>query len=293
MSQRIRPSDCQALPVAAVAATSTSPIARDALGLGLRVPHYAYLFEHWPELDYLEVITENFLSPAAQPLQNLARVSARYPVVLHGVGLNLLGHAPLDQRYLDDVRRLADRVDAAFISDHLCWTGSHGIQHHDLLPMPYTAPLVEYAAERAYAVQKHLGRPFGLENLSSYVEFRESTMSEAEFYSQVVRTSGCHFMLDINNVYVSAVNHDFDPYQYLCAIDFARVLQAHLAGHTRNPNGTIVDTHDQPVCREVWDLYKRAWELGGPFPTLLEWDANIPSMPVALTELQHARQVRA
>ncbi|MEY4512568.1 MAG: hypothetical protein RLZZ450_4690 [Pseudomonadota bacterium] len=268
-------------------------LARDALGLGLRIPHYAYLFENEPAVDYFEIISENFLGDAAPPQQNLARVQARYPLVLHGVSLNLLGHEPLDEHYLDAVCRLADRVGAAFVTDHLCWTGAHGVQHHDLLPMPYTPALVEYAAERAYAVQRRLGRPFGLENLSSYVEFEESTLSEQEFYTRVVREAGCHFMLDINNVYVSSENHGFDPLEYLRAIDYSRVLQVHLAGHTREPSGLIIDTHDHPICDEVWQLYAAAWKLGGPFPTMIEWDDAIPPMPEVLAELERARRVRA
>lgn len=286
-------SPCQAARVVVEQFQRASVLPRDALGLGLRVPHYDYLFTHWPAVDYFEVISENFLGSAGPPARNLARVCSRYPVVLHGVGLNLLGHAPLDETYLERLCRLADRVNASFVSDHLCWTGAHGISHHDLLPMPYTQRLAELAAERASEVQRRLGRPFGLENLSSYLEFRESTMSEAEFYTEVVRQADCHFMLDINNIYVSSVNHGFDPVDYLTAIDFARVLQVHIAGHTREPNGTIVDTHDHPVCDEVWALYARAWQLGGPFPTLLEWDAQIPSLPDTLAELERARTVRA
>lgn len=274
-------------------ATRRSAIASDALGLGLRIPHYEYLFEHWPPIDYFEIISENFFGPAAPAQRNLERVRTRYPVVLHGVGLNLLGHEPLNESYLDQLCRLADRLDAPFVTDHLCWTGAHGVSHHDLLPMPYTPALVALAAERAHHVQQRLGRPFGLENLSSYVEFRESTLSEAEFYVQVVRDAGCHFMFDVNNVYVSSINHGFDAIEYLSQIDFSRVLQVHIAGHTRQPDGTIVDTHDHPVCDEVWALYAHAWRIGGPFPTLLEWDARIPSMPVALAELARAKVARA
>jgi uncharacterized protein (UPF0276 family) len=266
---------------------------RDALGLGLRIPHYEHLFEHWPAVDYFEIISENFLGSALPPQQKLEKVRSRYPVVLHGVGLNLLGHAPLDDRYLDAVCRLADEVDAPFVTDHLCWTGAHGVTHHDLLPSPYVADLVAFAAERAAAVQRRLGRPFGLENLSSYVEFEQSTMTEWEFYSSVVRESGCSYMLDVNNVYVSSQNHRYDPVEYLRAIDFERVLQVHLAGHTREPGGTIVDTHDKPVADAVWSLYRTAWELGGPFPTLLEWDEHIPPLPEVIAELHRARLVRA
>lgn len=272
--------------------SSRHGLAVDALGLGLRPPHYTYLFEHWPELDYFEIISENFMGDAEPPARQLARIRERYAIVMHGVGLNLLGSEPLSESYLDALCRLADKVDAQFVSDHLCWTGSHGYNHHDLLPLPYVPHLVELAAERAYYVQRRLARQFGLENLSSYVSFNESTMSEWEFYTRVVRDAGCYFMLDINNIYVSSQNHGFDPYTYLRAIDYTRVLQVHLAGHSREPDGTIVDTHDRPVCDEVWQLYAAAWQLGGPFPTLLEWDRSIPSMPVALAELARAGKVR-
>jgi len=272
---------------------SERSIPRDALGLGLRPAHYPYLFEHWPELGYLEVISENFLGAAPPPRERLAAVSARYPVVLHGVGLNLLGHSELDESYLDSLCRLADRVDAPFVTDHLCWTGAHGVSHHDLLPAPYVPELVELAAERAWRVQRRLGRPFGIENLSSYVGFRRSTMTEWDFYAAVVRESGCWFMLDVNNIYVSSQNHGFDPLEYLGAIDFSRVLQVHLAGHTREPDGTLVDTHDHPVSDAVWSLYAHAWKQGGPFPTLLEWDERIPPMPEALAELEKAKGRRA
>jgi uncharacterized protein len=277
--------------VRASPAKTSTPLPRHARGLGLRLPHYPHLFEHWPELDYLEIITENFLGDAEPPARHLARISERYPIVLHGIGLNLLGHAPLDERYLDKVCRLADRVDAPFVSDHLCWTGAHGRTHHDLLPTPYLPALIELAAERASYVQRRLDRPFGLENLSSYVAFSESEMSEHEFYSQVVREAGCYYMLDINNVYVSSVNHGFDAREYLSAIDFERVLQVHLAGHTVELSGLLIDTHDRPVCDAVMRLYEGAWRQAGPFPTLLEWDDEIPAMPDALAELERVTAV--
>jgi uncharacterized protein len=268
-------------------------ILRDALGLGLRIPHYPYLFEHWPRVDYFEVISENFMGDALPPRRHLDRVRERYPIVLHGVGLNILGESSPDTAYLDRLARLVEHVNAPFVTDHLCWTASGGQNHHDLLPTPYVEDLVGLAAERAARVQSHLGRPFGLENLSSYVTFRASTMSEWDFYSAVVRTSGCHYMLDVNNVYVSSQNHDFSCSEYLDAIDFTRVLQVHVAGYTRTPRGNIIDTHDHPVAPEVWALYRQAWKRGGPFPTLLEWDDQIPEMPVALAELERARTERA
>jgi uncharacterized protein (UPF0276 family) len=265
---------------------------RDALGLALRPPHHAALFAERPALDYLEVISENFLGPASLPRERLLRARALYPVVLHGVGLNLLGHAPLDETYLDALCRLADVVDAPFVTDHLCWTGAHGLSHHDLLPVPFIPELVELAAERAAYVQRRLGRPFGVENLSSYVDFTRSTMTEWEFVSAVVREADCGLLLDVNNVYVSSRNHGFDADDYLRVIDFSRVLQVHVAGHSCEPDGTLVDTHDHPVTDEVWALYARAWRMGGPFPTLLEWDERIPPLDEALAVLARARTVR-
>jgi uncharacterized protein len=266
-------------------------LARDALGLGLRPAHYREILEAWPSVDYFEIISENFLSDALPPRYHLDRVRERYPIVLHGVGLNILGPEPPESEYLDRVAALAEHVDAPFVTDHLCWTGAHGISHHDLLPVPYVPELVELVAERAAAVQRHLGRPFGLENLSSYVEFEQSTMTEWEFYSGVVQRAGCWFMLDVNNVYVSSQNHGFSAESYLDAIDFSRVLQVHIAGHTREPNGTIVDTHDHPVADAVWQLYGSAWRRSA-FPTLLEWDDRIPPLAAVVAELGKAKACR-
>ena len=268
------------------------PLARDALGLGLRTRYYRELGEAWPRLDYFEIISENFLSHAPGPRYHLDRVRERYPIVLHGVGLNLLGPAAPTNDYLDRVSALAELVDAPFVSDHLCWTGSHGVSHHDLLPVPYVPELVELAAERARIVQQHLGRPFGLENLSSYVEYEASTLTEWDFYAQVVERAGCGFLLDINNIYVSSQNHRFSPADYLDRIDLSRVLQIHLAGHTREPNGTLIDTHDQPVAQDVWRLYAETFRRR-PCPTLLEWDERIPPLEEAVAELQRAKAVRA
>ncbi|EPX60762.1 hypothetical protein D187_001411 [Cystobacter fuscus DSM 2262] len=266
----------------------------DALGLGLRLPHLETLQQAWPEsVAYVEIISENYLGAAAPPRRHLAWVRERVPVVLHGVGLNLLGHEPLDEAYLDDVCRLADAMDAPFVSDHLCWVRAGGLSHHDLLPTPFRADLIDFAAERAAWVQRRLGRPFGLENLSSYVSFPESDLTEWEFYASVVREAGCYFMLDLNNIYVSGRNHGFDPRGYLDAIDFGRVLQVHLAGHEPEPDGTLVDTHGQPVDGAVWELYAQAWRQGGPFPTLLEWDTNVPPLARAVEELERAAGVRA
>lgn len=272
--------------------SSAHGLKRDALGLGLRLPHYAHVLEHEPAVGYFEIISENFLGPAPAPRARLDRVRRRYPIVLHGVGLNLLGHEPIDDAYVDAVARLADEVDAPFVTDHLCWTRDHARSHHDLLPTPYTRDLVELAAERAFEVQRRIGRPFGLENLSSYVTFEQSTMTEWEFHSAVIRESGTWWLLDVNNVYVSSKNHGFDPDAYLAAVDFSRVLQAHLAGHTVEPSGMLVDTHAAAVTDVVRALYARAWKRGGPFPTMIEWDDRIPPMPEMLAELARVEETR-
>lgn len=265
----------------------------DALGLGLRAPHYRELAEGTPDIGYFEIVSENFLGDAEMPRLQLERVRSRYPVVLHGVGLNLLGPEPPDDDYLERLCRLADAVDAPFVTDHLCWTGVHGRSHHDLLPVPFVPELVELAAERADFVQRRLDRPFGLENISSYLEFERSTLTEWEFVSAVVRAADCGLLLDLNNVYVSSENHGFSPETYLDALDYSRVLQVHLAGHTREPGGALIDTHAEPVAEAVWQLYERTWRAHGPFPTLLEWDDRIPPLKDALTELERARVRRA
>lgn len=260
-----------------------------ALGLGLRPAFYPELFASWPRVGYLEAISENFMGSAATPKQNLERARTRYPIVLHGVSLNLLSIDPLNETYLDELCRLADAVQAPFVSDHLCWTGAHGISHHELLPTPYTRDLVGFAAERAAYVQKRLGRPFALENLSSYITFARSEMPEWDFYRAVVESADVGMMLDINNVYVSSQNHGFDPRLYLAKIPFERVVQVHIAGHERQADGQVIDTHNAPVADSVWELYRYAWQLGGPFPTLLEWDEQLPSLCTLLATLEKAR----
>lgn len=267
-------------------------IPRDAVGLGMRPPLYPALRAPLAGVDYCEAISENFLGPAAPPRWHLDAIRAQRPVVLHGVGMNLLGHEDLDERYLDTLGALAEAIDAPFVSDHLCWSASGGRRHHDLLPTPYTPALVDLAAERAAYVQSRLGRPFAIENLSSYVTFDASTMPEHEFYAAVVAQSGCHALLDINNVYVSSRNHGFDARAYLDAIDYARVLEVHLAGHTVLDDGLVLDTHDRPVCDDVWSLYAHAWRRGGPFPTMLERDDAIPEVEALVDELRRARSER-
>jgi uncharacterized protein len=242
--------------------------------------------------DFFEIILENYLGRSQLALDNLRHVAQRFPLVGHGVSLNLLGADALDLDYLKQVKALISEFSLPYVSDHLCWTASHGVTHHDLLPVPYTRDLVAYAAERAAFVQRFLGVPFGLENLSSYVGFLRDEMSEWEFYTQVIEQAGCWAMLDINNVYVSSVNQGFDVESYLSAVDWSRVLQVHIAGHSLRDDGVLHDTHDQPVTDAVWELYRYAWSLGGPFPTLLERDGNMPRFSEVMAEANRARDVR-
>ena len=264
---------------------------REAVGIGLRPKFYSDLKTD-SIVDYLEIISENFMFDQPVPNRYLRKFSADFPVVLHGVSLNLLGTSDLDLDYLLKIKQLAELVEAPFFSDHLCWNQIGKTFLHDLLPTPYRSDLIEYVVQRAKFIQDFVGRPFAIENLSSYVTFKESDMSEWDFYASIVEYSGCSYMLDINNVYVSSVNHNFSPYEYLDRIDFSSVLQVHLAGHDSSKGNFIVDTHDRAVDQKVWDLYKYAWKKGGPFPTLIEWDEQIPDFETVLLEVEKARLVR-
>ncbi|MDQ3003061.1 MAG: DUF692 domain-containing protein [Fibrobacterota bacterium] len=268
-------------------------IHREAIGLGLRIPHYRHIFSEWPDVDFFEIISENFMGDAPLPKRNLDRILSRYPVVLHGVSLGIASADPLDFDYLRRLKTLAQTTAAPYFTDHLCWTSARGIHHHDLLPVPYTEENARYISDRISEVQDFIGLPFGLENLSSYVGFHESEMEEWEFYNLVVERAGCRYMLDINNVFVSSVNHGFDPRHYLGSIRWERVLQCHIAGHTEKPDGSILDTHEEAVRNEVWELYRYAWSLSGGFPTLLERDDKIPPFPELWAEAQRAQEIRA
>lgn len=266
---------------------------RTDIGLGLRIAHYSEIFSQWPEVDFFEIISENFMVEGGLPLVNLDRALERYKIVQHGVSLNIASQDPLNWDYLKRLKQLTQRTKTPFVTDHLCWTGSHGHNLHDLLPFPYTEALVKYIAEKARIVQDYLELPFGLENLSSYVSFSNSEMSEWEFYHQVIERSGCYYMCDINNIYVSSINHQFDPKDYIQGLDWDRVLQCHIAGHSELANGTILDTHDHPVRDEVWDLYNVAWQHSGGFPTLLEWDDNFISFNETHKQALRALEVPA
>ncbi|MBF0429981.1 MAG: DUF692 domain-containing protein [Fibrobacteria bacterium] len=259
------------------------------IGVGLRVPHYGEIFSEWPDVDFFEIISENYLSLSGTPKKNLDKALSKYPLVMHGVSMNLGSTDELDTRYLDKIKKLASYTGAPYLTDHLCWTGVDGVNYHDLLPMPYTRKNAVHFAEKIKQVQDYINIPFGIENLSSYATFSSSEMTEWEFFNLVVELSGCSYMLDINNVYVSSVNAGFSPEEYLKSIKWEKVLQCHIAGHSKQDDGSLIDTHDNPVCDEVWQLYQKAWEMSGGFHTLLEWDANFMSFKDTHAEAQKAR----
>jgi uncharacterized protein (UPF0276 family) len=258
-------------------------------GVGLRSVHFGHILRTWPAVDWFEIISENFLDSQGRPRYVLEQIAERYPVVMHGVSLSIGSTDPLDFEYLAKLRRLAGEVNARWISDHLCWTGIAGRTSHDLLPMPLTEQALAHVGERVRIVQDFLERPLVLENPSSYVTFQASTMSEWEFLTRLTEATGCRLLLDVNNVYVSSRNHDFDPREYLRSIPADRVAQFHLAGHT--DLGThCIDTHDGRVVERVWELYREAAALTGGAATLLEWDAHIPSFDEVHAEATKAKQ---
>ncbi len=257
-------------------------------GLGLRPRHYPEILGVWPAVDWFEVITENFLVRGGRPRRVLEAVRSHYPVVLHGVSLSIGSTDPLDFDYLRQVRELVRWVEPAWVSDHLCWSSVDGVYLHDLLPLPYTEESLRHVCQRVAQVQDFLGRQIALENVSSYVAFAHSTMSEWEFLRAVAEEADCKILLDVNNVYVSAYNHGFDPYPYLDAIPRERVLQLHLAGFS--DRGTFLhDTHDHNVAAPVWELYRAAVARLGPVSVSLERDDRIPPLAELLLEVEQAR----
>jgi uncharacterized protein len=261
------------------------------VGVGLRVPHYGHIKRTLPAVDFFEIISENFMVDGGKPLVNLEHILEHYPVITHGVSLNIGGPSPPDQSYLRRLKALVDRVKPAWVSDHLCWTGTAHNPIHDLLPLPYTRELARMVAERARRVQGELGVPFALENTSSYMTYRMSEMSEWQFVSEVVEQADIGLMFDVNNVYVAAYNHGFDAYEFVRNVPHDRIVQIHLAGHT-NLGHVIIDTHNGNVIDPVWDLYRATIELAGPVSTLIEWDDEIPEFPVLASLAKRARANR-
>jgi len=258
-------------------------------GVGLRSQHYPYLLEQAPEVDWFEIISENYIDSQGRPRAVLEEIAERYPIVMHGVSLSIGSSDPLNFDYLNKLKRLARDVRAHWVSDHLCWTGIAGRNTHDLLPVPLTEETLRHVRERVRIVQDVLERPLVLENPSTYLEFASSTMPEWEFLGRLADDTNCGLLLDVNNVYVSSVNHQFDPVEYIENVPHDRIVQVHLAGHT--DLGThCIDTHDGPVIDAVWELYRRTHQLTGGVSTLLEWDARIPEFPVVHQEVLKAQQ---
>lgn len=261
----------------------------DGFGLGLRVEHYQNFLDQQPRVDWLEMTSENFMVPGGKPLFYLDAIRSRYPMVMHGVSLSIGSCDPLDMQYLGELKALIERVEPAWVSDHLCWTGVDHTNLHDLLPMPYTEEALQHVCRRVDQVQNYLGRPLVLENVSSYVTFTSDEMSEWAFIAALLKRSGCQLLLDVNNVYVSSVNHGFDAKTYIDAMPAAQIRQIHLAGH-EDHGDYIIDTHDHDVCEPVWALYEYTVQRLGLLPTLIERDDNMPPLATLLDELDMARQ---
>lgn len=260
------------------------------MGLGLRPVYYPDIIDQKPNVDWFEIISENYMVPGGRPLAMLDRIRADYPIVMHGVSMSIGSTAPLDYDYLTALKTLAERVEPAWISDHLCWTGVHGINLHDLLPLPYTEEALTHVATRIRRVQDFLGRHIAIENVSSYVTFESSEMDEWTFVRELAARADCWLLVDVNNIFVSSFNHDFDALQFLDTIDPARVVQMHLAGHSDYPTHKI-DTHDQPICADVFALYAEALKRFGPVSTMIERDDNFPPFAELMGELDQLRSI--
>ena len=261
-------------------------------GLGLRTDHYPDFLGAAQPVDWLEIISENYLVPGGKPLVILDQMRERYPLAMHGVSLSIGASDGLDLSYVTSLKKLAQRVKPLWVSDHLCWTGIQGTNTHDLLPLPYHEQALTHVVRQIRQVQDILERPLLIENVSSYVSFTDSTMSEWDFLRTVCEEADCLLLLDINNIYVSSFNHGFDPLVYLRAIPPQRVQQIHLAGHTHNGDH-IIDTHDHPIVDPVWELYRAACEQLGSVATMIERDDHIPPLPELLAELAQARRIAA
>jgi len=262
------------------------------IGIGLRIPHYRHILEHRPEVDFFEIISENFMVDGGRALATLDRILEQYRVIQHGVSMYLGSADPLDREHLRRLKRLARRTATPFISDHLCWGSVDGRYTHDLLPMPYTWEAVRLTADKIRQARDLLELPLIVENVSSYAEFHASEMTEWEFLNEVAERADCGVLLDVNNIYVSSRNHGFDPAVYVDAVEPSRVAQIHIAGHSKFEK-FILDTHDHPVLDPVWELYHRAIRRCGDTATLLEWDDRIPPFEEVHREALKANRYRA
>lgn len=262
----------------------------DGFGLGLRRTHYADFLDGDVTVDFVEVISENYMVDGGKPMRVLEQVRAKLPVIIHGVSMSIGSANGLDREYLDRLRKLEQRIEPLWVSDHLCWTRTSAHNSHDLLPLPLTEEALAVVCDNVQAAQDHLGRAMLFENPSSYMTFPQDELTEWEFLNEMARRTGCYLLLDVNNIYVSANNHGFSVDDYLQGLPLDRVRQIHLAGHT--PGEIIIDTHDREVCDDVWALYRKAMAmLPQPVATMIERDDKIPPLPELLTELDNARAI--
>lgn len=261
------------------------------VGVGLRVPHYRHILDQRPQVDFFEVISENFMVDGGKPIYHLEQVLETYRVIQHGVSMSIGGPEDVDQRYLDRLKQLVDRVKPEWLSDHFCWCGTADVNLHDLLPLPYTEEAVRLVVERAKRVQDYLGVRFALENTSTYLNYTSSEMPEWEFIGRIAEEADIGLMFDVNNIYVSAYNHGFDPLEFVRNVPHERIVQIHLAGHL-NLGTHIVDTHSGQVIDPVYDIYRETIALAGPVSTLIEWDDDIPEFSVLAAEAEKARAIR-
>jgi len=260
-------------------------------GLGLRTEHYDDILELKPkQIDWLEIISENYMVDGGKPLYYLDTIREQYPMVMHGVCMSLGSTDPLNYDYLKKLKILVNRIEPEWFSDHLCWTGVDHKNMHDLLPLPYTEQAVNHLADRISAVQDFMGRQMLVENLSSYITYCDDAMTEWEFLTAIVEKADCYLLLDVNNIYVSSFNHHFDPIEYLEGVPAERIWQHHLAGHS-NEGNLIIDTHDADIIDPVWSLYEKTAKCLGPVSTMIERDGNIPELSSLLNELEHAQRI--
>jgi uncharacterized protein (UPF0276 family) len=257
-------------------------------GLGLRAKHYDHILENNPQIDWFEIITENYIDSHEGYWQFLSDIRQNYPIVMHGVSLSIGSYDDLNLEYLNKIKKLAQHINTPWVSDHLCYTGINGKNTHDLLPIPYTKEMLNHIVSRIKKVQDILGRNIVLENPSSYLEFAESEMSENEFMVQMAEKSDCGILLDVNNIYVSSFNHNFSAKDYIDSIPANRIVQIHLAGHTHKGD-VIIDTHSDHVIDDVWDLYKYTIQTKGNISTMVEWDENIPEFNILQAEIEKAK----
>lgn len=279
------------------AASAINKIGNLGFGVGLRSQHYPYIMSQLEQgaplgVDWFEIISENYIDNHGYGRYVLDKLKEQYPLVMHGVSMNIGSSDPLNFEYLSKLKTLSEFVKPQLISDHLCWTGLAGLNSHDLLPMPLTDESLQHVIRRIDQVQDFLERPLVLENPSTYLEFQHSTLTESAFFCELVKATGCGMLLDVNNVFVSSFNHGFNAKQFIHELPLEHIVQIHLAGPS-DCGDCLIDTHDQPVPEKVWQLYQLAQSLTGGTSTLLEWDANIPSFPELVEELNKAKLVLA